>query len=76
MNVHSSARSKDTRFVRARVVKEIGQDEENKRIEVLIGSLAMEEWRIHPVPHEERLDFTHYPKKFVEFWTEKITLVS
>ncbi|MFQ6092209.1 MAG: hypothetical protein ACE5OR_05935 [bacterium] len=53
--------------VLARVVKEIGKDEKGKRIEVLIGALAMEEWGIVPIPKEKRLDMTHYPKEFVEY---------
>lgn len=53
--------------VNARVLPEIGNDEKDKRIEVLIGALAMEEWGITPIPHEDRLDMTHYPKEFTEF---------
>lgn len=53
--------------VDARVMPEIGRDEEGKPIEVLFGALAMQEWGIVPVPHEERLDMTHYPREFVEF---------
>ena len=34
----------------ARVLEEIGTDEEGKRIEVLLGALAMQEWGISPVP--------------------------
>jgi hypothetical protein len=51
----------------ALVIDEIGKDEEGKPIEVLFGALAMQEWGIRPVPDEERLDLTHYPKEFVEF---------
>lgn len=51
----------------ARVIDEIGKDEEGKKIEVLVGALCMQEWGIRPVPDEERLDMTHYPKEFVEF---------
>ena len=51
----------------ARVLKEIGKDEEGKRIEVLIGALTMEEWRIIPIPKGQKLDLTHYPKEFVEY---------
>ncbi|MDI6810131.1 MAG: hypothetical protein QMD80_00365 [archaeon] len=51
----------------ARVLEEIGTDEEGKRIEILIGALTMQEWGIRPVPDEERLDMTHYPKEFIEF---------
>ncbi|MBI2194764.1 MAG: aspartyl protease family protein [Planctomycetes bacterium] len=51
----------------ARVVKEIGKDEEGKRIEVLIGALAMQEWGIRPIPDAEKLDLSHYTKDFVEY---------
>ena len=51
----------------ALVVDEIGNDEEGKPIEVLFGALAMQQWGIRPIPDEERLDLTHYPKEFVEF---------
>jgi len=52
---------------RARVIKEIGSDEDGKEIKVVIGSLTMEEWRIRPIPDENRLDLSAYPKEFVEF---------
>jgi Aspartyl protease len=51
----------------AMVVKDIGKDEEGKSIQVLFGALAMQQWGIRPIPDEERLDLTHYPKEFVEF---------
>ncbi len=51
----------------AMVVSEIGNDEEGKPIEILFGALAMQQWGIRPIPDEERLDLTHYPKEFVEF---------
>ena len=54
-------------FTHAMVVDEIGNDDEGKPIEVLFGALAMQQWGIRPVPDEERLDLTHYPKEFVEF---------
>jgi hypothetical protein len=53
--------------VRARVLPEIGVDEQGKRIEILLGALAMQEWGIALIPQEERLDMTHYPREFVEF---------
>ena len=52
---------------RARVLEKIGTDEEGKRIEILMGALAMQEWGIRPIPDEERVDMTHYPKEFIEF---------
>ena len=54
--------------VQARILPEIGSDEQGKKIEVLFGALAMQEWGITPVPKEERLDMTHYPRVFVEFF--------
>ena len=51
----------------ARVLENIGKDEEGKEIEVLMGALTMEEWGIVPIPKEKKLDMTHYPKEFVEY---------
>lgn len=51
----------------ARVLEQIGTDEEGKTIEILIGALTMQEWGIRPIPDEERLDMSHYPKEFIEF---------
>ena len=51
----------------AMVIDEIGRDEDGKPIEVLFGALAMQQWGIRPIPDEERLDLTHYPKEFVEY---------
>ncbi len=51
----------------AMVVDEIGMDEERTPIEILFGALAMQQWGIRPIPDEERLDLSNYPKEFVEF---------
>jgi hypothetical protein len=51
----------------ALVVDDIGRDEDGRPIEILFGALAMQQWGIRPVPDEDRLDLTHYPKEFVEF---------
>lgn len=51
----------------ALVVDAIGDDEEGRPIDILFGALAMQQWGIRPVPDEERLDLTHYPREFVEF---------
>jgi len=51
----------------ARVVEEIGHDEEGKRLEILFEALAMQERGIRVVPDEERPDLTHYRKGFPEF---------
>lgn len=56
-------------FIRshARVLDEIGLDEEGKRVEILIGDLTMQEWGIILIPEQKRVDMSHYPKEFVEF---------
>ena len=51
----------------ALVVEEIGNDEEGKRIEILFGALAMQQWGIRLNPAEEKVDLSHYPEEFVEF---------
>jgi hypothetical protein len=51
----------------AMVVDEIGTDEDGKPIEILFGALAMQQWGIRPIPDEERLDLSHYPREFIEF---------
>ena len=51
----------------ARVLKQIGKDEEGKEIEILFGALAMQEWGINVDTKNECLDFTHYSREFVEF---------
>jgi len=55
-------------FATAMVIDDIGKDEDGKPIEVLFGALAMQQWGIRPIPDEERLDMTHYPKEFVEYF--------
>ena len=54
-------------FTSAMVVDEIGSDKTGRPIEILFGALAMQQWGIRPLPDEERLDLTHYPKEFIEF---------
>ncbi len=51
----------------AMVIDQIGNDEDGKSIEVLLGALAMQQWGIRPVHEEEKLDLSHYPEEFVEF---------
>jgi len=52
----------------AMVIDEIGKDEEGTSIDILFGALAMQQWGIRPIPDEEKLDLTHYPEEFLEFW--------
>ncbi|MDI6736259.1 MAG: hypothetical protein QME42_08750 [bacterium] len=49
------------------VIDEIGKDEDERRIEVLWGALAMQRWGIVLMPEKEDIDMSHYPKEFVEF---------
>lgn len=51
----------------AYVIKDLGQDEAGRPIDILFGTLAMQKWGIRLVPEDERLDLTHYPKEFLEY---------
>lgn len=51
----------------AMVIDRIGNDEEGKAIEVLFGTLAMQQWGIRLIPEQEKLDLSHYPTEFTEF---------
>jgi hypothetical protein len=51
----------------ASVIDEIGADEEGRPIDVLFGALAMQLWGIWLDPPNERLDFSHYTRDFLEF---------
>jgi len=51
----------------ALVINDIGNDENGNPIEVLFGALATQQWGIRLNVAEEKLDLSHYPKKFVEF---------
>jgi hypothetical protein len=42
-------------------------DEEGRTIDVLFGAPAMQMWGIRLDPPQEKLDFTHYTRDFVEF---------
>lgn len=51
----------------AMVIDRIGEDEDGKSIDILFGALAMQQWGIRPVPDEEKLDMSRYPKELLEF---------
>ena len=51
----------------AMVIDHIGEDEDGKPIDILFGALAMQNWGIRPIPDEDKLDLSHYPKEFIEF---------
>lgn len=53
--------------VLALVLPQIGSDEGGRRVEILLGALAMQQWGIAPIPKEEGVDMTHYPEMWVEF---------
>jgi hypothetical protein len=52
----------------AYVIDALGHDDAGRPIDILIGALLMQKWCIRPVPDEERLDWTHYPHEFEEFF--------
>lgn len=49
------------------VLDEIGNDENGKKIDALIGALLMQQWGIILIPEKEDIDMSNYPKEFVEF---------
>ena len=49
------------------VVDEIGNDEDGRPIEILLGALAMQQWGIRLIPDQEKLDLSRYPEEIVEF---------
>ena len=51
----------------ASVIDDIGQDEDGRLIEVLVGAIAMQLWGIRLDPQNECLDFSHFTTDFVEF---------
>jgi len=51
----------------AMVTDYIGQDDDGRPIDVLLGALAMQQWGIRLNPEQEAIDLTHYPNEFVEF---------
>ena len=56
-----------TIFTHARILNDIGSDEDGRNIEILFGALAMQEWGIKLDVPGEKLDMTHYSNEFVEF---------
>lgn len=54
--------------IKAHPVEEIGVDEYGRRIDVIIGALAMEEWALIPNPKTGEIDLTALRKReFTEF---------
>ena len=53
--------------VQARVIDEIGSDEEGRPIEILFGALSMQEWGIRLDLPNEKVDWSHYTTEFVEY---------
>ncbi len=52
----------------AMVINKIGTDENGTPIEILFGALAMQQWGVRLIPEQEKLDMSHYPEEFVEFY--------
>jgi hypothetical protein len=51
----------------AYVIEEIGNDESGEEIDLILGAREMEVWNISIDPKEEKLDLTHFRKKFIEY---------
>jgi hypothetical protein len=51
----------------AYVLKEVGEDEDGRPIDLIVGLLAMRQWNIVLLPEEQRLDLHRVPKGFIEF---------
>lgn len=49
------------------LIEDLGADEKGRKIELLFGALAMQQWGIELDLKNERLDLTHYPHELVEF---------
>lgn len=51
----------------ALVLPEIGVGDAGRRIEILVGALAMQMWGIELDLRRERVDLAHYAREFIEF---------
>ncbi|MBI4027768.1 MAG: hypothetical protein HY360_22470 [Verrucomicrobia bacterium] len=51
----------------AYVIDQLGNDDHGRTVEMLFGALAMQQWCIFPMPHEDRLDLSHYTGEFTEY---------
>jgi len=58
-------------FCWALIVEELGQDEQNKEIDMLFGATEMQRWNIKIDPKEEKLDLSGFRKEFIEYGTLK-----
>ena len=54
-------------FYWALVVKELGQDEQDKEIDMLLGAHEMQRWNIKIDPKEEKLDLSKFRREFIEY---------
>lgn len=59
--------------IEAHPVKEIGTDEYGRKIDAIIGALAMEKWALIPNPKTDEIDLTALRKReFTEFLVKTI----
>jgi hypothetical protein len=54
-------------FYWALVVEELGQDEQDKEIDMLFGAIEMQRWNIKIDPKEEKLDLSRFRREFIEY---------
>lgn len=53
--------------LQARVIDEIGSDEDGRTIDIILGALAMQEWGIRLDVPNDKLDWSRYTTDFVEY---------
>jgi len=49
------------------VVDELGHGDEDRKIDLLFGLLAMEQWGVQPDVRNKRIDLTYFTKDFIEY---------
>ena len=54
-------------FYWALIVEELGQDEQNKEIDMLFGAIEMQRWNIKIDPKGEKLDLSRFRREFIEY---------
>ena len=51
----------------ARIVTDIGKDERDREIDVIIGATEMQRWNIRIDPKGEKLDLSGFRREFIEY---------
>jgi len=54
-------------YFSANIVEDIGKDEREQEIDVIVGAVEMQRWNIKIDPKEEKLDLSSFRKEFIEY---------